>query len=94
MHNFSCDYRYSYSVPIISYSLMMVYICDDVCRFADQQDYPGDCSLAGNVLPIRDFVLGSTHNIYAKITTKGTDINVIHRNHDSPIHAIVTHPSE
>ena len=63
-------------------------------RRIDTQDYPADCSLGGKTLSMRDFVIGSTNSIYAQITPKGTDINVILRNHDSPIHSIVAHPKE
>lgn len=64
------------------------------CRKSDTQDYPTDCSLVAKALPMRNFVIGSTQSVYAQITPKGTDIQVILRNHDSPIHSVITHPTE
>lgn len=63
-------------------------------RSVEQHDYPSDCSLKAKTFPLRDFVIGSAQSVYALITPRGTDINVILRSHDSPIHALVSHPTE
>lgn len=54
--------------------------------------YPSDATIAAKPFVLRDFVVGTTNAIYAHVTTDGTDVKVIHKDHDSAVHGLSSHP--
>ncbi|XP_013416583.1 cilia- and flagella-associated protein 251 isoform X1 [Lingula anatina] len=61
-------------------------------RLKDQREYPADATIKAQKLIIRDFVVGTSTAVYGHITTQGTIIDVIHRDHDASVHALAAHP--
>ncbi|KAL4223798.1 Cilia- and flagella-associated protein 251 [Mactra antiquata] len=57
-------------------------------------NYPPDATIQARQFVIRDFVVGSNIAIFGNVTADGTNVKVIHREHDSAIHALAAHPTE
>lgn len=56
-------------------------------------NYPPDATIEARRFVIKDFVVGSSIAIFGSVTADGTKVKVIHREHDSAIHALASHPS-
>ncbi|XP_074641054.1 cilia- and flagella-associated protein 251-like [Tubulanus polymorphus] len=76
-------------------ALSFAYLPDfDLVLKREDTQYPPDATISAKQFFIRDFVVGSSAAIYAHVTTDGTVIDIIHRDHDSAVHALATHPSD
>ena len=59
-----------------------------------KRNYPRDATINARKFPIRDFVVGTSSAVFAHVSTDGTDVTVIHRDHDAAVHALATHPNQ
>ncbi|XP_070205737.1 cilia- and flagella-associated protein 251-like isoform X2 [Littorina saxatilis] len=55
-------------------------------------EYPLDASIPAPKFVIRDFVVGTSIAIIGNVTTNGSKVQVIQREHDAAIHALASHP--
>ena len=58
------------------------------------KDYPRDATINARKFAIRDFVVGTSNAVFAHVSTDGTDVTVIHRDHDAAVHGLATHPNQ
>ncbi|GFR90714.1 WD repeat-containing protein 66 [Elysia marginata] len=54
--------------------------------------YPSDATKQAKPFVVRDFIVGTAIAVYCAINTDGTQLKIIHREHDSAVHALAAHP--
>ncbi|RUS85636.1 hypothetical protein EGW08_006582 [Elysia chlorotica] len=54
--------------------------------------YPSDATKQAKPFVVRDFIVGTAIAVYCSIITSGTQLKIIHREHDSAVHALAAHP--
>ncbi|CAH1800946.1 unnamed protein product [Owenia fusiformis] len=75
-------------------SLSFAYIQEAPEETKPDSDYPPDATIKAKQFIVKNFIIGTTTAICAHVTTDGSTTEVIHREHDSAVHALAVHPEE
>ncbi|XP_064647461.1 cilia- and flagella-associated protein 251-like [Lineus longissimus] len=57
-------------------------------------EYPPDATISARKFVIRDYAVGTMSAVYGYITSDGTKVDIVHRDHDAAVFALASHPFE
>ncbi|XP_022086386.1 cilia- and flagella-associated protein 251-like [Acanthaster planci] len=74
-------------------SVSFAYVPEFVPELKEESDYPPDATIEAKSFITRDYIVSTFTAQIALIIADGTQVKMIHSEHDAAIHALATHPN-